>query len=254
MCYYAQCVSEHHILRESVIRFGTVSLEDPPSRIEFDDGRQRLILKTAVIEDAAGIHEAVQESLTELRQFFAWAHKPMTVEDHRIRLEELFGKDSESGEVLYLVRDVEEGPILGSISYIRQRVLNPYAAELGYWIRSSSTGCGLGTLAARCLCVVALDYCACTRMQCIYDEKNLASQRVAEKSGFQQEALLKRYGVVATPETRQKGDITSENSVMSALFPEDLGRFSWYEGIQENLRVFDSEGNRARPNPGKVAF
>ena len=208
----------------------------------------------AVIEDALGIHEAVQESLTELRQFFAWAHEPMTVEDHRIRLEELFGKDSESGEVLYLLRTSEEGPILGSISYIRKRVLNPYAAELGYWIRSSSTGCGLATLSAQCLSVVALDYCACTRVQCIYDEKNHASQRVAEKSGFQQEAVLKRFGVVATPETRQNGDITSENSVMSALFPEDLGRFSWYEGVQKNLRVFDSEGNRARPNPAKIAF
>jgi len=191
------------------------------------------------------------DSLTELRQFFSWAHAPISVETQRARLAEILASQDTASEISFLVYEREDGPLVGSISLIRQRILNPQGAELGYWIRSSEAGRGLTTLAARCLCVVAFDYCACTRMQCFYDEENIGSQRVAEKTGFQVEARLRKFGVVATAETRRQGDITTDYTILSALFPEDLGNFPWYENIQKHLRVFNGKGDPARPSiPG----
>ena len=76
----------------------TLSFKNPPTLIAYDDGNTQLVLKPARVVDAAPLVTAIEESLTELRQFMPWAHYPQTLEAQTKRLdliEKDFGKNKD---------------------------------------------------------------------------------------------------------------------------------------------------------------
>ena len=66
-------------------------------------------------------------------------------------------------------------------------------ANLGYWVRSDLAGQGIATEAARAVVDFAFDVVMINRLELVTDLDNEASQRVAEKLGFQGEGI-KRQG------------------------------------------------------------
>jgi ribosomal-protein-serine acetyltransferase len=224
-----------------------VSLLSPPPLIRIRVNDQFLILKAARVEDAQMVSEAVNDSLPEFRQFFSWAFLPSSAEQQAERLKLSIDNLDKRGEISFHLFESEDGPLIGSISFVRQRVINPKAVELGYWIRTCAAGRGLATLATRCLCVVAFDYLGCTRIQCFFDENNIASKRVCEKVGFQYEARLRNFGSEPTVELRAQGDLSTGHHILNVLFPEDRASLSWYPEIAQKLEVFDESGNPAAP-------
>jgi ribosomal-protein-alanine N-acetyltransferase len=63
----------------------------------------------------------------------------------------------------------------------------------GYWIRKDARGRGFIPAALRLLCRWAVDELGLERLQLMTLPGNTASERVAEKVGFQREGLLRRY-------------------------------------------------------------
>jgi RimJ/RimL family protein N-acetyltransferase len=88
-------------------------------------------------------------------------------------------------------------------------------AEVGYWVAPETRGRGVCTRAVRLVSRWALEVRGMERLQLRADEKNVASNRVAEKAGFRREGVLRssRYN----PRLGRRVDF-----VMYSLLPGEL--------------------------------
>ncbi len=102
--------------------------------------------------------------------------------------------------------------MLGSIGV---RFHEETAASTGYWIARDARGRGIATEALRLVSGWVLTELGVERLELVTEPANLASQRVAEKAGFQREGLLRRYLHV-------KGE--RRDCVMFSLLREDLAQ------------------------------
>ena len=89
-----------------------------------------------------------------------------------------------------------------------------YRGTIGYWVAASARGKGICTRALRVLARHALDELRLQRVDLITDPDNVASQRVAEKVGFQREGVLRAH--LRHPDGRVR------DSVMFSLLPGEL--------------------------------
>ena len=89
-----------------------------------------------------------------------------------------------------------------------------YRATMGYWVAAEARGQGICTRALRLLTRHALEELELQRVDLVTDPDNLASQRVAEKVGFQREGVLRAH--LRHPDGRIR------DSVMFYLLPGEL--------------------------------
>lgn len=64
---------------------------------------------------------------------------------------------------------------------------------IGYWLLAESRGRGLATRAVRLISRWGFDVLGLARLQVLAEPSNVASQGVAERSGFQREGVLRSY-------------------------------------------------------------
>jgi RimJ/RimL family protein N-acetyltransferase len=86
-------------------------------------------------------------------------------------------------------------------------------AELGYWLLPEGRGRGRATRALRLMSRWALSQPGVARLELATSPENTASQRVAERSGFRREGVLRSYHVV---------DGRREDAVFFSLLPGEL--------------------------------
>jgi RimJ/RimL family protein N-acetyltransferase len=103
------------------------------------------------------------------------------------------------------------GRVVGSIGLAANEM---GTGHIGYWCVSEARGRGLTTRALRLLCRYAIDELRLERLELITDPDNRASQRVAEKAGFQREGVLRSH--LRHPDGRRR------DSVMFSLLPSEL--------------------------------
>ena len=82
--------------------------------------------------------------------------------------------------------------LLGSISLMRIRTEDA-RAEVGYWLSAQARGRGHATRAVRLICRWAFAALGLERIELLAATGNPASQRVAERCGFEREAVLRSY-------------------------------------------------------------
>ena len=85
---------------------------------------------------------------------------------------------------------------------------------MGYWVARGARGGGICTRAVRLLARYGLDELELQRIDLITDPDNVASQRVAEKVGFQREGVMRAH--LRHPDGRIR------DSVMFSLLPGEL--------------------------------
>jgi RimJ/RimL family protein N-acetyltransferase len=118
----------------------------------------------------------------------------------------------ERGETFNLaVLDVETGQLVGSIA-MRARPFS--TGHFGYWVTRDARGRGVATEALRAICRWAIDELDVKRLELLTDPENAASQRVAEKAGFQREGILRS--------SLEYRDGTRRDSMIFAALPADL--------------------------------
>ena len=103
------------------------------------------------------------------------------------------------------------GSLVGSIG---MQVNDSRTGHIGYWCAPEARRRGVTTRALRLLCKHSLEELKLDRLELITDPDNHASQRVAEKVGFQREGLLRSH--VPHPDGRRR------DSVMFSLLPGEL--------------------------------
>ncbi|HSE80109.1 MAG TPA: GNAT family protein [Gaiellaceae bacterium] len=167
--------------------------------MRLEDGE--ILLRPFAVDDAPALAVAIDDD-PELDH---WTRIPFPyTEEHALEF------ISTTEEKAFAIVDRANAALLGGIG---ARIHDEGVVELGYWVRASARGRGVATRAVRLLAGWAFDELAAGRLQLTTDPANHASQRVAEKAGFQREGILRGY-------TAFKG--RRRDAVMYSLLPEDL--------------------------------
>ncbi len=87
--------------------------------------------------------------------------------------------------------DASSGDPLGSLHLT---VVRSHArASVGYWVAPEARGRGAATAAVRLISQWAFDHLGLARLEMFIEPANAASQRVAERSGYIREGLLRSH-------------------------------------------------------------
>lgn len=86
----------------------------------------------------------------------------------------------------------EGGQLLGSISLMRF-AWEHLRGEVGYWLAADARGQGHATRAVRLICAWGFAQLGLERIDLLAATANRPSQTVAERAGFQREAVLRSY-------------------------------------------------------------
>jgi len=155
-----------------------------PYRIETD----RLVLRCWQPHDARLLKEAVDASLDHLRPWMPWAaHEPQSVEAKAERLRVFRGEFDLDRDYVFGIFSRDERLALGS-SGLHTRP-GDGGLEVGYWIRASHVGQGLGTETAAALTKVGFELARAARIEIHCRPDNAASASIPRKLGFTHEAI-----------------------------------------------------------------
>ena len=126
----------------------------------------------------------------EITRWMETIPQPYRESDARAWIERTLGYWREGSGAQFAITDAQNDALLGGIG-IGWTDATHGVAEVGYWLTSKARGRGLTTRALRLITQWTLGPLQCQRLQLRADERNIASQRVAEKAGFTREGVLR---------------------------------------------------------------
>jgi RimJ/RimL family protein N-acetyltransferase len=164
-------------------------LLDLPDSIE----TPRLTLRPPRAGDGPALHEALTESLPELRRFLA--SLPWVAAEQTLESAEIFCRNAESNfiarrDLPFFAFDKATGRLIASAG-LHRTVWQTPKTEVGYWCRTTATGRGYMTEAVLALSAYAFEHIKAVRIELVTDEENRQSRRVAERAGFDLEGTLR---------------------------------------------------------------
>jgi RimJ/RimL family protein N-acetyltransferase len=172
-----------------------------------------ITLRPLNMDDLPGLMVAVHESVAEIMPWMDWC-TPAYDEDFARSWLATLPKAWEAGTQYGLaITDAQTGRFLGGtglnhINYTHR------LANVGYWVRTSATGRGVATRAARLVGEFAARQVGLLRAEIVVAVGNKPSLRVAAKSGAHREGVLRNRLIV-----REK----ILDAVMHSLTPQDFG-------------------------------
>jgi RimJ/RimL family protein N-acetyltransferase len=136
--------------------------------------------------DAEALVEALHESVDEMNPFLPWCNRGYDMEDASRWLANQANAWDVGDSYTFCIEDTEEGRILGccALDSVDHSHLH---AEMGYWVRTSAAGQGVGTRAASMLVRFGLERLDLLRIELVICVQNKASVRVATKLGATKE-------------------------------------------------------------------
>src|SRR5687767_328065 len=156
-----------------------------PILLDFPDSfeSERLLIRAPRPGDGRAIHEAIVESLDELRPWMPWAHAQQSVE-----ASEAYAREAQAAFVarrnLPLNLYLRDGGTYVGGSGIHDIDWAVPRFEIGYWVRSSMTGRGFATEATLRIAEFAFDDLNAQRVEIWCDARNERSAAVARRAGF----------------------------------------------------------------------
>lgn len=153
----------------------------------------RLLLRVPRAGDGPALHEALVESLPELRRFLwflSWVAEEQTPESAEIRCRKAQANFFARTDLPFWVFDQSTGRLVGSVGLHRTDWSIP-KTEVGYWIRTSAAGNGYVTEAVDALVGLAFAQLHAQRIELVTDEENVSSRNVAERCHFELEGILR---------------------------------------------------------------
>ena len=219
-----------------------VSRAHPARAIHYSGPEGAYTLRPMRMGDASAMFAAVEESLLELRRFMPWAHLPRTPLSQLERLR-LVENDYFAGRDLQMGLFLEDGTFAATCGLHFRVPINARGVECGYWTRSSQSGRGLATLGLRLLTLYAVDKLDCDRVQVLHHEHNLASRRVIEKCGYRFETVMRNLTTAPTPEMIASGHVSTRNTHVWAIVPDDLQALDWPASMRVRMRYVNMAGH-----------
>jgi RimJ/RimL family protein N-acetyltransferase len=183
--------------------------------------------------DAPLLKEAVDSSLDHLRPWMPWAHDDPQPLAAKIELLRTFrGKFDLGQEFVYGIFSPDESEVVGGSGLHRRSFEG--VLEIGYWIRASRAGEGLGTEATAAVARVGFEVAEASRIEIRVADENAASLAIPRKLGFVEEGTLRRF--LHGPD----GAPLQRDAVVFALLADEL---PGSPVASTALRAFDAAGN-----------
>ena len=158
-----------------------------PERLE----SARLTLAASRAGQGAAVNEAVLESIPQLKPWMPWAQQPPTLEESEKVCREAQAKWIAREKLDFCFFDKPAARLVGK-GGLHTIDWSVPKFEIGYWVRTSSTGKGFATEATNALVEFARSLGA-RRIEITCNAANAGSRRVAEKSGFALEGILRSH-------------------------------------------------------------
>jgi RimJ/RimL family protein N-acetyltransferase len=165
------------------------------------------VLRDWRTDDAPAVAKACRDP--EIPRWIPFVPSPYTDEDARTYVRECI--DSPENRRPFAIVDADSGRLLGSID---MSVNSMDTGHIGYWVAAEARGGGVCTSALRILARWALEELGLGRLELMTDPENVASQRVAAKTGFRREGILRSHLV--------HRDGRRRDSVVFSLLPGEL--------------------------------
>lgn len=153
----------------------------------------RVVLRCPKPGDGGLLHEAVAESIEELRRYIAsvpWVASEQSVQSSEIYCRTAYSNFIARKDMPYLIVERASLALVGCVGLHRPDWETP-SFEIGYWCRTSMSGRGYVTDSVKALVQFAEKGLSAARIELRTDAENLKSRAVAERSGFQLEAVLR---------------------------------------------------------------
>lgn len=163
--------------------------------------------------EANVLHEAVQESLTELKPWMSWARQTYTLETAQNFINITRAQWASGDMYAFAVVNSTTGEFLGGCSLSHFHPVY-HLCNLGYWVRTSKQGQGIAGRAARLAARFAFEKTNLIRAEIVIAVGNDPSKRVAEKINAHYEGILLNRMVIET-------EISDAH--MFSLLPSDFG-------------------------------
>jgi len=162
-------------------------LLEVPLQIETD----RLILR-APLQSGEGnvVHQAINDSISELKQWLNLFQSIPTVEETEILLRNAHIDFLKRESFRYLVYHKDTNDFIGTASLHRINWDIP-KCEIGYWINTQFSGNGYMTETVSELINLGLQLFKFRRIEIRCDSKNTKSRMIPEKLGFELEGILR---------------------------------------------------------------
>jgi len=157
--------------------------------IQLSDGV--VLLRRYRDSDVRTVYNAVRESIPALAPWLAWCHEGYTMEEARQYIQAQDKWWSEGAVYSFAVLHQEMGTFCGGCLLNHVNTGDRFA-NLAYWVRSSWTGKGIATAAARLVTGFGFEHLGLNRAEIVVAKENVASIRVAEKAGAKREGNLRR--------------------------------------------------------------
>ncbi|MDQ1146442.1 RimJ/RimL family protein N-acetyltransferase [Bacillus sp. SORGH_AS 510] len=157
---------------------------------------ERLLIRKPMPGDGKAVYDAMQASLTELKEYMPWAHRNQTVEDVEVNMREAHAKFLTREDLRLHLYDKETREFIGSSGLHRINWSVP-KFEIGYWIDTRHSGKGYITEATHAITEFAFTELKARRVEIRCDSNNSKSRAIPEKLGFTLEGILKNDGLSA---------------------------------------------------------
>lgn len=164
-----------------------------PVDLQFPDQfeSQRLLIRCPRPGDGPLVYEAVCETLSDLRAWPAslpWAVFAPSVDASENYCQQGHAAFAARRDLPLLLFHKGSGALVGA-SGLHRMDWAQGRFEVGYWCRRSAQGQGYITEAVQAIVVFAENKLMARRVECLSDERNVASRKVAERSGFVLESI-----------------------------------------------------------------
>lgn len=198
----------------------------PPYRIV----TERLVLRCWDPRDASLLKDAVDTSIEHLLPWMPWAaNEPQSLDEKVELLRQFRGKFDLGQDFTYGIFTLDETEAVGGTG-LHTRIGDD-ALEIGYWIRASRAGAGLGTESTAAVTRVAFELTEVDRVEIRCEPDNERSRAIPRKLGYREEATLRRR--LRHPDPR--------DVVVYSLFRDD---FASSPAALIPLEAYDAGGNR----------
>ena len=152
--------------------------------------KDNILLRPYRPDDAASVYEAARESVNEVGIWLPWCHAGYTLAESKKWIKTCGENWNKGTAYEFAVLDSQTGRYLGGCGL--NHIDPAYkTTNLGYWVRSGSTGHGIATTAAMLLARFGFVQLHLNRIEIIVAVENSRSQRVAEKAGAKHEGILR---------------------------------------------------------------
>ncbi|WJP97842.1 GNAT family N-acetyltransferase [Macrococcus bovicus] len=141
-------------------------------------------------KDGKMIYRLISDNRAYLNEFLPWPDYMKSSEDEIKFLQNSLTEFAAGKGLVLVIRYQEE--IVGLIDF---HAINPAnsSAEIGYWLTEDAQGKGIMTRAVQGMIELGFDYFDFNRLTLVIQVENKASQKVAERSGFEVEGKMKDY-------------------------------------------------------------